>query len=542
MTVSSSPARPKAPHLALLCLGIFVAALGVRLAYALTRPIPVSADAAYYTMVAENLYHGRGFVADYVWNYLAGMPASLPVPSNEYWMPGTSIVTAAAFLLSHSTSPRVAQLPALVFGALLCAVSAWIAGILSRRRDVILLTGAAAALNYYLVELSLSPDHFMLNAVFVNLSIIALWAAWRRSTVLGLAAGALAAIAYLVRTDGGLLVVVALFLAFELWRRGQRARSLQLALFFIATFAVVSAPWWTRQMVVFGSPAGANPLRTAFLTEYNDLFRLDQSHLNLRHYLDATYMLSLDGKMGVVGVSLRLLLKAVMLLGPLAAAGLLFRGLRRSSVPWLLYLPIGLATPALLVPFPALRGGLWHIMPAFVPVILALAACSGVFLIDRARRSGHRAAGPAACLALVVCLLSPCYWWIFPPPTAGHPEPLYPPVAVRAVGELGPDPTPALTDNAWGLYQVARIPCAQFPTDGVDAALRVADSIGASYLITRADASDKIPRAAEIVGHPRFQPLVRYPAGDTRLLVYRIIPASAQPPQSPSATRRRISQ
>jgi len=64
----------------------------------------------------------------------------------------------------------------------------------------------------------------------------------------------------------------------------------------------------------------------------------------------------------------------------------------------------------------------------------------------------------------------------------------------------------------------------------VDAALRVADSIGAAYLITRADAPDKIPALAQIASHPRFQPLARYPAGDTRLLVYRIVPPSTEPP------------
>jgi hypothetical protein len=28
-----------------------------------------------------------------------------------------------------------------------------------------------------------------------------------------------------------------------------------------------------------------------------------------------------------------------------------------------------------------------------------------------------------------------------------------------------------------------------------------------------------------VIGHPRFRPLARYPADDTSLLVYRIVPA-----------------
>ncbi|NIQ99906.1 MAG: hypothetical protein GTN78_06845, partial [Gemmatimonadales bacterium] len=89
---------------------------------------------------------------------------------------------------------------------------------------------------------------------------------------------------------------------------------------------------------------------------------------------------------------------------------------------------------------------------------------------------------------------------------------------------LGPAAGPVLTDNAWGLYHVARLPCAQFPTDGAEAALKIADAIGASHLITSADATDQFPSMGEIVGHPRFQPLARYSAGETSLLVYRLLP------------------
>ena len=530
MNTSAPQAQTGGPRLFLLCAFVFISAFAIRLAYALTRPVPVSADAAYYLMVAENLYYGRGLVADYVWNYLAGLPAGLPVPSNEYWMPGTSAVIWAAFALARSTSLRVAQAPAVVLGALLCAVTAWIAGILSRRRDAALFAGAAASLNYYLVELSLSPDHFMLNAILVNVSLIALWAAWRGSPRYALLAGALAGLAYLTRSDGALLGIVALALTIGLFLRGERRRGLSLLLCFLAIFALVAAPWWTRQTIVFGSPSGANPLRSAFLTEYDDLFRLDQSPLNLRHYLDATYMLSLDGKMGVASVGLRLLLNAVMLCSALALPALLFRHLRRSSVPWLIYLPIALLTPAFAVPFPALRGGLWHIMPAAVPIVLALSGCSAALLLDLAKRAGPMAARVAAWPAVIICVLSPGYWWVFPPSAVSQPGPLYPPVAIQAAAALGPVPPTVLTDNAWGLYHVAHVPCAQFPSDGAAAALRVADSIGAAHLITRADAPDRLPAIAEIAGHPRFQPLARYPAGETRLLVYRILPPSTQPP------------
>ena len=64
--MSETPARssPSSPNLLVPCAVIFLIALAIRLAYAHARPIPVSADAAYYLHVAENLDQGRGVVSD----------------------------------------------------------------------------------------------------------------------------------------------------------------------------------------------------------------------------------------------------------------------------------------------------------------------------------------------------------------------------------------------------------------------------------------------------------------------------------------------
>jgi hypothetical protein len=180
--------------------------------------------------------------------------------------------------------------------------------------------------------------------------------------------------------------------------------------------------------------------------------------------------------------------------------------------------------PPLLVPYPAGKGGFWHLLPALMPPVIAFGAAAALRAVESSR--GHPARMTAAVLAAVVGFGSLCYWWIVPPPDTGREDkPLYPAVAAAAVRALGPDPAPALTDHAWGLYYVARMPCAQFPSDGAAAALKVADAIGARYLIARADAPNSIPAMKEVIGHPRFRPLARYPADDTSLLVYRIVPA-----------------
>jgi 4-amino-4-deoxy-L-arabinose transferase-like glycosyltransferase len=522
---------PRPPRLLLLpCSLVFVAALAIRLIYALTRPVPLSADAAYYVAVAENLYHGRGFVADYVWNYMGGIPSSLPAPSNGYWMPGQSVVMAGAFALARAASLRAAQAPSILFGAFLCAITAWTGGLISHRRDVAVLSGAMAAVNFHLVGLTLYPDHVMLAAVLVNLSLLTLCAAWRGRTALALAAGALVALAYLTRTDGALIVIVARLLAIGLLRRRERTRGLRLALYFLVAFAVIAAPWWARQTLVFGHPSGANPLRTAFLTEYSDLFRVDLSHLGLADYLRAGQLAVWTTKLDTLLQELHLLRKAVEIIGLLAIAALFLRPARRESLPWLIYLLVAVAVPALIVPLPAAKGGFWHLMPSLLPAIFVLASVALMHLYDVGKAKGAVPIRGAAVVLFSLAFGSLVYVWaVAPKHPTGKGESLYPAVAAQAVRALDPKPTAVLTDSAWGLYHVARMPCAQFPSDGAEAALLVADTLGADYFVTRADAPDKIPTIAEVMNHPRFQPLARYPAGETRLLVYRILPPSTQP-------------
>ncbi len=497
--------------------------MALRVFYAASRPVPVSADTAYYLMVARNLHAGHGFVSGYVWNYLAGVPGSLPVPSNEYWMPGTSVVAAATFAVAGDSSVQVAQWPSLVFGALLCAITAWIAGAISGRQTAALLAGVAAAVNYYLIELSLNPDHFMLNAVLVNLSLLALWAGWRGKAWMAGLSGGLSGFSYLTRSDGALLVGVALLLAAATHRRARRHHGLWLALWFVGAFAAVATPWWIRQALVFGHASGAGPLRTAFLTSYNDIFQLDQSKLNLASYLATSQAAALGTKAYVLYITLRVLAKAVLAVGLLGLGVLAIRDLRRESAPWLVYLLLGILVPSLLVPYPTAKGGSWHLLPALVPGIIAVGAAVALRLVERAR--GHPGTVLIGVATAIVGFGSLLYWWVRPPADSSlKDKPLYPAVAAQAVGDLGSRRAPALTDNAWGLYHVAGLPCAQFPSDGVAAALKVADSVSARYLITRADAPKAIPAMSQVIGHPRFRPLARYPAGDTTLLVYRIIP------------------
>lgn len=508
-----------------ICAAVFLVALGLRIGYAYTRPIPVTADAAYYVHVASNLALGRGFVADYVWHYLAGIPNGLPAPSNAYWMPGTSIAIAGALRIAGQASLRAAQWPSLLFGALLCAISAWTAARITQRREAALLAGGAAACNYYLVELSLVADHFMLYAVLVNLSLLALWSTWRGAPSVAFAAGALAALAYLTRADGALLVVTALFLVLFFRRRTGRSHALRLLAAFTIAFAVIAAPWWIRQTLVFGSPSGAAPARLVFLTSYEDLFRVDQSSLTAENLMRQGPVVAGGIRAYALYRSLRLLTKSLLVLAPLALAGLWLRKTRHEATPWLCYCALAIVVPATFVPFHVLKGTSWHILPALMPTLLVLSVAAALRVVDLAR---SRRLAWSAWLLVAAALLSPSYYWLNPnPDSRGEQQVLYPAVAQEAVAALGPKPVIALTDHAWGLHHVAHIPCAQFPSDGPEAALQVAEAIGAHYVVTRSDDTYTRPALGYMQGmvnHPRFQPLRRYQDGQRALLVYRILP------------------
>jgi hypothetical protein len=330
--------------------------------------------------------------------------------------------------------------------------------------------------------------------------------------------------------------------AVVLLRRRRVGWALLTAAAFLVPLLMVVAPWLVRQKLVFGSWGGGGAWRTAVMANYDDLFRLDLSILSLRDYLQANQTVAALFKGYVLYRELRLLAAVVGVAGLLAVLALADRRLRLRAAPWAIYLPAALLAPALAVPYPTIKGGFWHLMPGLCPIIFVLAAGKGIELLGKSkggprwRRVLRWTALPLACAYLLA-------WWAAAPREMQRAKvPFYPPVAHAAITSLEPPPRAVLTDNSWGLYHVARVPCAQFPSDGADAALLIADSIDAEYLVTRADAPDRIPAMAEVMGHPRFRPYVSYPTDGASLLVYRILPRRPDPVQSPSDSRRSMSQ
>lgn len=242
-------------------------ALAVRLVLIWHFPDPAYPDSFYYVDVARAIAAGQGFSVDFIWIFPevgGGLPADpvLPIPSNAHWMPLASLVQVP-FLLAFGDVAWASAMPFALIGATVAPLTWAIARDAGARRAVAIGAGFLAAVPVLSLTYMAQPDNFSL---FQPLVAAALWMGARglkgspRSFAL---AGLLAGIATLSRNDG-LLVLGALGLAWlwDQWRvrrvgsPGQATRPaipLSAALACVGLFALVMAPWWLRQLAVFGS-------------------------------------------------------------------------------------------------------------------------------------------------------------------------------------------------------------------------------------------------------------------------------------------------
>jgi len=365
-------------------LGILTGlALVVRAVSAWVVPFPPHVDAAYYTMVAEQLATGNGFSAPALWSFLevgGRLPAnpSLPVPSNGHWMPMPAMVAAAAMALL-GPDWRAGQVPMALLSALLVPMT-YLAGRLvweSRRIAVLGAILAIAAgpllLMYPMVESF---------AVFGVLGGAALLASIRAVdaprpgpwlVLAGLAAG----LASLTRLDGVLLALApaTAWLLRRPFGRGGFASAPAALLWGAASaaaFLLVVAPWLWRNLEVFGTPLPSPGDRMLWIRDYNEHLSIGLD-LTLDRYLAWGLPAILASKLwAFVEVAGRTL----GLLGGVFGFGLVaglwhFRRLRRLA-PFTVYFAAMLGAMVVLFTEHAPKGAFLHTAPAWLPVALPL--------------------------------------------------------------------------------------------------------------------------------------------------------------------------
>jgi hypothetical protein len=265
---------------------LYVLALAVRVVLIAAFPDPAYPDSYYYVDVARSIAAGHGFQVDFIWIFAevgGKIPAipTLPIPSNAHWMPLASMVQVP-FIWLLGPTPVASALPFALIGSLAAPLT-WAIGRAAGLRPLISVgAGVLTAVPGLLLVFLVQPDNFSL---YQPLVAGALWMAARglqghaRSFALG---GLLVGLATLSRNDG-LLVGATLGLAFlydrwRAWRSGGSRRPaipMWAAVACFGLFLAVMAPWWIRQLDVFGqlspSTASGKVLYIRSIEEWNSI-------------------------------------------------------------------------------------------------------------------------------------------------------------------------------------------------------------------------------------------------------------------------------
>ena len=248
-------------------ISLFLLAFVGRLVLVGGFPDPAYPDSFYYVNVARQLASGHGFTTDVLWIFAevgGKIPANpvLPIPSNAHWMPLASLVQVP-FIWILGPTAFASALPFALIGAT-AAPLAWAIGRdAGAPRSVAIGAGILTALPGLSWVFMAQPDNFSL---YQPLVAAALWMAARgvrgsqRSFLL---AGLLAGLATLSRNDGFLVLgVLGLAFLWDCWRTRRPFGAepprparipLGVALGAVALFALCVAPWFARQLTVFGS-------------------------------------------------------------------------------------------------------------------------------------------------------------------------------------------------------------------------------------------------------------------------------------------------
>ncbi|MBE7468969.1 MAG: hypothetical protein DPW09_03305 [Anaerolineae bacterium] len=414
MTSLQSPHAPKVRRQDLLIL--FGLACLIRLLTAWPQQQPNYMDAAYSYVNALNLLAGRGFVEDFVWNYL-GQPGPPPQPSHLYWMPLTSILAWLGMAVGGA-SYRAAQIPFVLLSALLAPIAYLVAYHLSGQRRLAWLAGLLAIFSGFYFPYWTAIDNFTPFAITGSLALLAAWQGMEgvgskeyavRTDEHGLkqsnpqpptlnpqpplwlfAAGIFAGLAHLARADGPLVLISILllyllrfmiydlrFTIYDLRLTSHASRltshASRLTLLLLG-YLLIMTPWFIRNWQVTGAFLPAAGSQTIWLNNYDELFSYGRE-LSARTFLAQGLGPALQGRWWALTINLQTVLAVwgMIFLAPLALLG--GWSLRRHGLIQLagLYAALLFAVMTLFFAFPGARGGLFHSGAALLPFIYATA-------------------------------------------------------------------------------------------------------------------------------------------------------------------------
>ena len=245
-------------------IALYALAMIVRAVLFGLHPDAAYPDSYYYVDVARALQSGQGFNIDFIWSFVdvggrIPINPTLPIPSNAHWMPLAAVIQLPTMWL-FGPNALGSAIPFAIAGSLAAPMTWLLAREIGCSPRVALAAGLAVAVPAAATLFMAQPDNL---ALYQPLGLAALWLTARglkgshRSYAL---AGLVVGVATLARNDG-VLLGAAVGLAF-VWDRWRSRRSTdgrlpaipwRYAVACFGLFLVVVAPWYLRQLVVFGS-------------------------------------------------------------------------------------------------------------------------------------------------------------------------------------------------------------------------------------------------------------------------------------------------
>jgi hypothetical protein len=357
---------------------LYALGLGVMFVVSAFQSSPGYMDADYYYIVGLRIANGFGFSEPFIWNYLDN-PASIPHPSNAYWMPLTSLWVAFVTKIIGTSNFKGVQAGIVALSALLPPLTASLAYSFNHRRRAGLLAGLIALFpGFYLSYLSTSDA----IGIYMVLGVLFLCTAggtsqFSQGKVYGIffLLGILIGLMHLARADGVLWLLVACCLALCNWGRKARDLKATISIFYTSLgYVIVMGPWMARNLTAFGTLMAPGGMRTLWLTKYDQLFTYPANRLDIYHWWASGLGEILRVRLWALGQNLQTVMavQGMIFLLPLIVVGLWHLRdhivVRSGLLAWL----VVFSTMTIIFPFTGVRGGLLHSGAALQPLFFAV--------------------------------------------------------------------------------------------------------------------------------------------------------------------------
>jgi hypothetical protein len=361
-------------------------ALAVRAIVFGLHPDAAYPDSYYYVDVARALQSGHGFNIDFIWSFVdvgGRIPAdpTLPIPSNAHWMPLAAIIQLPTMWLLGPT-PLASAIPFAIVGSLAAPMTWLLAREIGCSPRTALAAGIAVAIPAAATIFMAQPDNL---ALYQPLGTAAMWLTARALLGSGRAyalAGLTVGVATLARNDGVLLgAAVGLAFVWDRWhaRRSKAGRTPAIpwrwAFACFGLFLLVTAPWYVRQLAVFGSLSPSSTSGRILLIQTYEQMNSVTSDTSLSGFLSqGVGPLVVSRVLGLVSaLQIYFVIACPIVLAPFALIG---GWARRRSVyfgPFLTYAAILFGAAGLLFAVHVPYGTFLHSAVALVPLTFILA-------------------------------------------------------------------------------------------------------------------------------------------------------------------------